>query len=335
MLSPGSCPRFCKPLDGKLVRQIAAHHPVIITVEEGSIGGFGSHGQPPLPGSQRQLTDLSWLSQLLPAKRAGRQQPGSTCTAAMAVPDARRRPAACQHPPGLSQGCKTVSLTCNRRCRSHAVHGTGGAAGRWREAAPHDAAGPLHRARRAERPAGRGRLDGCTCGSHSRICAGTVQGRGCPGVLWPVIAPQLADCGACSWRAQQPMRVCMTSICVCIPFPVLSSSGPWVSQATPDGGQDSSAFFLEEAQRNKSTGGSLCHIDRAVMQPVDARDLAQCCPHPKQSGCLQRQWIVDALLGLLAQPTCIVALEQALLLAWLTMQWRCCSDARRGPFCRF
>lgn len=36
--------RFCKPLDGKLVRQLAANHPVIITVEEGSIGGFGSHG---------------------------------------------------------------------------------------------------------------------------------------------------------------------------------------------------------------------------------------------------------------------------------------------------
>ena len=36
--------RFCKPLDGQLVRQMAKNHPVIITVEEGSIGGFGSHG---------------------------------------------------------------------------------------------------------------------------------------------------------------------------------------------------------------------------------------------------------------------------------------------------
>ena len=40
--------RFCKPLDGKLLRQMAANHPVIITVEEGSIGGFGSHGLAPL-----------------------------------------------------------------------------------------------------------------------------------------------------------------------------------------------------------------------------------------------------------------------------------------------
>jgi 1-deoxy-D-xylulose-5-phosphate synthase len=35
--------RFCKPLDGNLVRQLAQEHEILITVEEGSIGGFGSH----------------------------------------------------------------------------------------------------------------------------------------------------------------------------------------------------------------------------------------------------------------------------------------------------
>src|SRR5690606_21347155 len=35
--------RFCKPLDTDLVRQLARHHEVLITIEEGSIGGFGSH----------------------------------------------------------------------------------------------------------------------------------------------------------------------------------------------------------------------------------------------------------------------------------------------------
>ena len=35
--------RFCKPLDTDLVRQLARHHEVLLTVEEGSIGGFGSH----------------------------------------------------------------------------------------------------------------------------------------------------------------------------------------------------------------------------------------------------------------------------------------------------
>jgi len=35
--------RFAKPLDTALVRQLAAHHEVLVTVEEGAIGGFGAH----------------------------------------------------------------------------------------------------------------------------------------------------------------------------------------------------------------------------------------------------------------------------------------------------
>lgn len=35
--------RFCKPLDHSLIRSLARAHEVLITVEEGSIGGFGSH----------------------------------------------------------------------------------------------------------------------------------------------------------------------------------------------------------------------------------------------------------------------------------------------------
>lgn len=35
--------RFCKPLDTELLRQLANHHEILITVEEGSVGGFGSH----------------------------------------------------------------------------------------------------------------------------------------------------------------------------------------------------------------------------------------------------------------------------------------------------
>ena len=34
--------RFAKPLDQELVRQLARHHEVLITIEEGSSGGFGS-----------------------------------------------------------------------------------------------------------------------------------------------------------------------------------------------------------------------------------------------------------------------------------------------------
>ena len=35
--------RFCKPLDTDLIRQLAKNHEALITVEEGSIGGFASH----------------------------------------------------------------------------------------------------------------------------------------------------------------------------------------------------------------------------------------------------------------------------------------------------
>jgi 1-deoxy-D-xylulose-5-phosphate synthase len=35
--------RFAKPLDTDLVRRLAREHEVLITIEEGSIGGFGSH----------------------------------------------------------------------------------------------------------------------------------------------------------------------------------------------------------------------------------------------------------------------------------------------------
>ncbi len=35
--------RFAKPLDLDLIRDLAARHKVLVTVEEGSVGGFGSH----------------------------------------------------------------------------------------------------------------------------------------------------------------------------------------------------------------------------------------------------------------------------------------------------
>ena len=35
--------RFCKPLDTELVRDLAKNHGALVTVEEGSIGGFASH----------------------------------------------------------------------------------------------------------------------------------------------------------------------------------------------------------------------------------------------------------------------------------------------------
>ncbi|MDD5586907.1 MAG: transketolase C-terminal domain-containing protein, partial [Alphaproteobacteria bacterium] len=35
--------RFAKPLDLDLIQRLARQHEVVLTIEEGSIGGFGSH----------------------------------------------------------------------------------------------------------------------------------------------------------------------------------------------------------------------------------------------------------------------------------------------------
>src|SRR5205085_11276848 len=35
--------RFMKPLDTELVLKLARDHEILITIEEGSVGGFGSH----------------------------------------------------------------------------------------------------------------------------------------------------------------------------------------------------------------------------------------------------------------------------------------------------
>ena len=35
--------RFCKPLDKNLILKLCNYHKALVTIEEGSIGGFGSH----------------------------------------------------------------------------------------------------------------------------------------------------------------------------------------------------------------------------------------------------------------------------------------------------
>ncbi len=58
--------RFAKPLDEKLIMEIANNHEVLITIEEGAIGGFGSHVMQLL--SNRGVFDkgLKFRSMLLP-----------------------------------------------------------------------------------------------------------------------------------------------------------------------------------------------------------------------------------------------------------------------------
>ena len=58
--------RFAKPLDEKLIMEVASSHEVLITIEEGSIGGFGSHVMQLL--SDRGVFDrgLKFRSMILP-----------------------------------------------------------------------------------------------------------------------------------------------------------------------------------------------------------------------------------------------------------------------------
>jgi 1-deoxy-D-xylulose-5-phosphate synthase len=58
--------RFAKPLDEKLIMEVATNHEVLITIEEGSIGGFGSHVMQLL--SDRGVFDrgLKFRSMILP-----------------------------------------------------------------------------------------------------------------------------------------------------------------------------------------------------------------------------------------------------------------------------
>ena len=58
--------RFAKPLDKKLIMEVASNHEVLISIEEGSIGGFGSHVMQFL--SDRGVFDkgLKFRSMILP-----------------------------------------------------------------------------------------------------------------------------------------------------------------------------------------------------------------------------------------------------------------------------
>ncbi|KAG9143030.1 hypothetical protein Leryth_006280 [Lithospermum erythrorhizon] len=58
--------RFCKPLDNALIRSLAKSHEVLITVEEGSIGGFGSHVAQFLALDGLLDGNLKWRPMVLP-----------------------------------------------------------------------------------------------------------------------------------------------------------------------------------------------------------------------------------------------------------------------------
>nr|QYV42684.1 1-deoxy-D-xylulose-5-phosphate synthase [Taxus cuspidata] len=58
--------RFCKPLDGDLLRRLVKEHEILITVEEGSVGGFGSHVSHFLALNGLLDGKLKWRPMVLP-----------------------------------------------------------------------------------------------------------------------------------------------------------------------------------------------------------------------------------------------------------------------------
>jgi 1-deoxy-D-xylulose-5-phosphate synthase len=58
--------RFAKPLDEDLILQLARHHEALITIEEGAVGGFGSHVAHLLAERGVFDTGLKYRSMVLP-----------------------------------------------------------------------------------------------------------------------------------------------------------------------------------------------------------------------------------------------------------------------------
>ena len=67
--------RFAKPLDENLIWQLATDHETIITIEEGSIGGFGSHVSQFLSDKKLLDNNLKYRSMILPDRFIDHDKP--------------------------------------------------------------------------------------------------------------------------------------------------------------------------------------------------------------------------------------------------------------------
>ncbi len=67
--------RFAKPLDENLIWQVATNHEVLITLEEGSIGGFGAHVNHFLNEKNLLDNNLKFRSMILPDKFLDQDKP--------------------------------------------------------------------------------------------------------------------------------------------------------------------------------------------------------------------------------------------------------------------
>jgi len=69
--------RFAKPLDGALVAQLARNHEVLVTIEEGSVGGFGSHVLKLLAESDLLRRNLKVRTMVLPDRFIDQDKPAT------------------------------------------------------------------------------------------------------------------------------------------------------------------------------------------------------------------------------------------------------------------
>ena len=67
--------RFAKPLDENVIWQLARDHEIIISIEEGSIGGFGSHVSQYLFDNNLVDNDLKYRSMILPDRFIDHDKP--------------------------------------------------------------------------------------------------------------------------------------------------------------------------------------------------------------------------------------------------------------------
>ena len=67
--------RFAKPLDENLIWQLATDHEALITIEEGAIGGFGSHVGQFLSNKNLLDNSLKFRSMILPDKFIDHDKP--------------------------------------------------------------------------------------------------------------------------------------------------------------------------------------------------------------------------------------------------------------------
>ena len=68
--------RFMKPLDEELIRQLVSNHRILITVEEGSVGGFGSRLSHFLTSSGLLDNDIVFRTMCLPDEFVEQDSPG-------------------------------------------------------------------------------------------------------------------------------------------------------------------------------------------------------------------------------------------------------------------